>query len=289
MKNNTELLIENLNKIYDSLIVGNETEKIEETIEFEESKVIEFIKTYLQDNFEILEDIFKYESHKFEKSIFQSYFESEKKSKEEIRLGKINKLKSRISKLLDYLSLIEFQNKYDGILITSINKKKDFILKKLNLVFNDNYYSLSKILDLNNVPNRKGETREIAEDLAKRGYLILFSEYGNNGDDYAKISVKGASYIERKTSIKTKKKSQESLDKKIEKITQMLIKLGYGQEIIFNEMEEIRNLHSKLNKKNWSELVKGKLIDLGLSQVINKETISKIFETLIDQKFKLLN
>lgn len=283
MKNNTELLTENLNKIYSSLTVESNNDKIEK-------KILNLIKSHFPDNYKILEDVFELDFYKFNKSVFDDFpFLSEKKSKEQIEQEKVNKLKSKISKIIDYLSLIEFHNTYDGILITTINEKKDFILKKLNLVFNDNYYSLSKILDLNNIENRQGETRELAEDLAKRGYVILFSQYDNNGDDYVKLSVKGASYIERKTSKKVKKKSQEEIDEKIEKITEMLIKLGYGQEIIFNEMEEIRNLYSKLNKKNWSELVKGKLIDLGLSQVINKETISKIFETLIDQKLQLLN
>ncbi|WP_100613084.1 hypothetical protein [Confluentibacter lentus] len=283
MKNNPELLTENLNKIYSSLTVKGNIEKTEK-------KVKNLIKDYFPNNYKILEDVFELDFYKFNKSVFDDFpFLSEKKSKEQIEQEEINKLKSKISKIIDYLSLIEFHNTYDGILITTINEKKEFILKKLNLVFNDNYYSLSKILDLNHIENRQGETRELAEDLAKRGYLIMFSQYNNNGDDYVKLSVKGASYIERKTSKKIKNNSQKEIDDKIEKITEMLIKLGYGQEIIFNEMEEIRNLHSKLNKKNWSELVKGKLIDLGLSQVINKETISKIFETLIDQKFQLLN
>ena len=283
MKNNTELLTENLNKIYSSLTLESNIEQIKK-------KILNLIKSHFPDNYKILEDVFELDFYKFNKSVFDDFpFLSEKKSKEQLEQEKVNKLKSKISKVIDYLSLIEFHNTYDGILISTINEKKDFILKKLNLVFNDNYYSLSKILDLNNIENRQGETRELAEDLAKRGYVILFSQYGNNGDDYVKLSVKGASYIERKTTKKVKKKSQEEIDAKIEKITEMLIKLGYGQEIIFNEMEEIRNLYSKLNKKNWSELVKGKLIDLGLSQVINKETISKIFETLIDQKFQLLN
>ncbi|MBP1838772.1 hypothetical protein [Formosa algae] len=282
MKNETEILTVKLNEIHSSLTAKSDIEKTEKEIK-------NLIKNYLPNNYKVLEEVFELEFNKFNKSIFEDFsFLTETKSKEQIRQENTNKLKSKTHKTIDYLSLIEFPNTYDGALYT-INEKKDFILKKLNLVFNDNYYSLSKILDLNNIEYRQGETRELAQDLAKSGYLILFSEYNNNGDDYVKLSVKGASYIERKTTKKSKKKSQEEIDEKIEKITEMLIKLGYGQEIIFNEMEEIRDLYSKLNNKNWSELVKGKLIDLGLSQVIEKETISKIFETLIDQKFQLLN
>ncbi len=281
-------LIQDLNQIYNSLEFEDNLEKTEKKISLSESKIIQLFKEYFKTNNHILEDVFKHEYYKFNKSMFDDFlFQKRKQTQQEIEQDKIRKLKFKISRINDYLSLIEFQNTYDNEQITSINEKQDFILKKLNLVFNDNYYSISKILDLNYINNRQGEAREIAENLAKRGYLILLDNYGNN--DYVKISVKGASYIERKTSLKNKKKSQEELDLKIKKITEMLIKLGYGQEIIFNEMEEIRNLHSKLNEKNWSELVKGKLIDLGLSQVINKEIITKIFETLIDQKFRLLN
>jgi len=56
-------------------------------------------------------------------------------------------------------------------------------------------------------------------------------------------------------------------------ITASLDKLAQGQEIIFNEIEELKELLYVLNKKNWLEVLKGKATDKGLDAVLSIEVL----------------
>ena len=67
----------------------------------------------------------------------------------------------------------------------------------------------------------------------------------------------------------------------------LLIKQGFGQEILFNELQELKDLYPKLNKKNWGQILKGKLVDLGISQIINQEMAEMIFKGLTEQVLHL--
>src|SRR5690606_13117616 len=130
---------------------------------------------------------------------------------------------------------------------------------------------------------------EIVENLKKRGYGIRESDWSNK--DLLRISLKGAAFIERKNkTLKNKgKENQESeVNKKIDLVLFQLEKLGFGQEIIFSEIEELRGLSKKLNKKTWSQVIKGKVMDLALSEIISKEVAKFIYESLVEDKFKLL-
>ena len=60
-----------------------------------------------------------------------------------------------------------------------------------------------------------------------------------------------------------------------------------GKNCFFNELQELKELYPKLNKKNWGQILKGKLIDLGLAQVINKDVMELIFKELTDQILRL--
>lgn len=213
-------------------------------------------------------------------------FEKEPEIKKEIE--RLDKFRRSFRNIIGYLSMIEtlIDSKIE-LNITNISDKNDFLLSKLNSVFGNEMYSISTIFELNNIMFRDDETREIAEDLFKRGYVILRDQYG--GSDKVKISVKGARYIERKLKADKKQKANNELDKKIDTILEYLIKLGYGQEIIFNEIEEIRILQYKLSKKSWSQLLKGKLVDLALDKLITADIAKSVYEYLTSNNFKLLN
>lgn len=85
------------------------------------------------------------------------------------------------------------------------------------------------------------------------------------------------------------KKTQEDLFEKLTEIETMLTKMGFGQEIIFDEINDLRKLTKKLNKKNWSEIIKGKFIDLGLSGIISVESAKKVIEVLTGSEVNLLS
>lgn len=95
-------------------------------------------------------------------------------------------------------------------------------------------------------------------------------------------------YIYDKSIAEEDPNSNKILNKKIDDILSQLIKLGYGQEIIFNEIEDLRNLQTKLSKESWAQLLKGKLVDLILSELLPKNIAKTVYEFLTDENFKLL-
>lgn len=221
-------------------------------------------------------------------SIFNSF---KSKSKAENLEYERSDLHNKLEILIDYLSIIEyFDIPKEHLILNSITEKSDFLLNKLNRLFNDNFYSISQIFKSNDIEFRDGEPREIAENLFKRGYLTLLEEYGKS--DYAKISIKGANYIERKNKSKLKvnntNKKNTELDRKLDQITEYLIQLGYGQQIIFEEIEELRDLQTKISKKSWRQLLKGKLFDLVVDEVISKDTVNQVFEFLTNSSLKFI-
>ncbi len=190
--------------------------------------------------------------------------------------------------VIDYLKISNLnENKLLNIKIRSTEDKIDLLLEKLNFLFSDDYYSISTIFDLNSIVYRTKETEEIAENLFKRKYITKHGgEYENT--DFVKITVKGSAYIERKLKSKNKKVKDENLDKKLDEVLLRLQKLGFGQEIIFNEIEELRELQTKLSKKSWGQLLKGKLFDLALEKIIDTDTVKLIYEYLTNSDFKLI-
>lgn len=77
------------------------------------------------------------------------------------------------------------------------------------------------------------------------------------------------------------------MNKKIDLVLSKVHELHLGQEVIFNEIEELKSLMS-LGKKNWKQVLKGKLVDLGLSKVIDTDTLEWIYNMLTDESFKLI-
>lgn len=81
---------------------------------------------------------------------------------------------------------------------------------------------------------------------------------------------------------------QAKMFEKLDELEKMLTKQGYGQEIIFNEIEDLKKLTQKLNKKNWGEVIKGKFVDMAIGGILNKEMAIKAIEFLTGIDFKLL-
>jgi hypothetical protein len=79
----------------------------------------------------------------------------------------------------------------------------------------------------------------------------------------------------------------ELLEDRFELVESQLQKLGLGQEIIFNETDEIKELVNGLNKKNWTEVIKGKFIDTALGSLISIESAELIIKTLTGEDIKL--
>jgi hypothetical protein len=75
---------------------------------------------------------------------------------------------------------------------------------------------------------------------------------------------------------------ESSLHTKLNSIVENLEKLGFGQEIIFNEIDELKD-HFNLGKKNWYQLLKGKLFDIGLAYGVEKAVLEGIYSDLANE------
>lgn len=252
----------------------------------------EEIKTFLKDSITPDPAFFIELADKHDTSIFDSFririqsngdFDREIKTIEQ----KIALQKNNIKAIKEYVSICDSLNGSNSIVPSSAQEKLDFTLEKLNILASDKFHSVESILGINGVINRNGESVEMAILLNKKGYATKKEQYKDN-DDYIKITVKGSAYIERKQKSTAKKSKDENLNAKIDEVLANLHKLGFGQEIIFEEIEEMREQIGKLSKKSWGQLLKGKLMDLAVSQVINKETAGDIFKFLTDSSLALL-
>ncbi len=65
----------------------------------------------------------------------------------------------------------------------------------------------------------------------------------------------------------------------LNEMAENLKKLGYGQEIIFDEIDELKS-HFNLGKHNWFQLVKGKLFDIGLAYGVEKLVLEGMYSDL---------
>lgn len=165
----------------------------------------------------------------------------------------------------------------------------DLLLEKLYELYDDSYYPVSNILFGNAIElKRHDEERQLANRLDRLGYVNLQSaKYV-----YAQLTVEGKMYVENKLKKQTTdyskiNDSQEELSKKIDEIIEVLNKQNLGQELLFNELQELKELNLQLSKKNFGQVLKGKLLDLTLGQVINMETAKFVFKELTDQVFML--
>lgn len=76
---------------------------------------------------------------------------------------------------------------------------------------------------------------------------------------------------------------------KLNDLEKEITKLGFGQEIIFDEIQELNELLKNLKKKNWSEILKGKLINLVISKAISIEAMEMALKFITGDDIKILN
>jgi hypothetical protein len=172
----------------------------------------------------------------------------------------------------------------------STEEKLEFLLSKLYDLYDENSYPIRLIFVGNGIPLFTSyEDRELATFLEQGGY-ISFSN-GPAGLS-AQLTINGRLYVEEKRKSFTEdynniNVSSEELNEKIDQVIYELKKQGLGQEILYNEIEELKALYLKLNKKNWGQLLKGKLVDIGLSQMVDKDVLKVIYEKITSQELHL--
>ncbi len=170
----------------------------------------------------------------------------------------------------------------------STAQKLELILEKLYDLYDDNYYPILDIIRFNGLElKRMHEERELAKMLENLGYIEV------SVSTCCRLTSQGAMYIEEKRMAYIENyddiiQDQKIMSSRIDEIIEKLTSLGYGQEILFEEIEELKGMYGKMTKKNWGQLVKGKLFDLALGKVVENETISWIYEAMTNHKMRIL-
>lgn len=164
----------------------------------------------------------------------------------------------------------------------------DFILSKLYELYNDGkYYSIKWILEGNGLKlGGRSEDWDYGRMLEERGLI----ETMNGREVNAKLKLEGKYAIEqaRKAQVPDYSKisdSDEELKELLKEILSEIKKSGYGQQIIFDEFDELRNDIPHLSKKSFGQLLKSKLGDLVAAKAFDKTLASDIFKQFTDQIF----
>lgn len=167
-------------------------------------------------------------------------------------------------------------------------EKLELILEKLYDLSDGRYYDVAFILESNGVPIEHGEEREYVKTLENNGYVDAM--HGRNVS--ASIKLHGKIFVEEKRKVYVEDysaidDSASAINASIDEIKEQLTKLGYGQEIIFNELEELKELYTTMNKKTFGQVVKGKIVDLALAKLLENDTLEYIFEKLTHHHLRL--
>lgn len=172
----------------------------------------------------------------------------------------------------------------------SIQDKASLLMSKLYELHDDLYYPIKDILIGNGIKFKSyDEDRELASLLEDNGFIQTTpSEDGLS----AQLTISGAMHVEELRKVHNEDynditKSSDEINKKIDQIIQELHKQHLGQEIIYNELEELKDLYTKVSKKTWGQTLKGKLFDIGVSQALDKDVLQYIYEQLTNHQLRL--
>ncbi|HXB42881.1 MAG TPA: hypothetical protein VNV85_02445 [Puia sp.] len=175
----------------------------------------------------------------------------------------------------------------------SMQEKLNFLLKKLYDLNDDASYPFEMLFVGNGIPLKNMlEVGQIATMLEDSGYVIC--NRGMGSEITGSITASGQIFVEEALQPYQENYDEITSDRAeiaeaIDSIKEQLINLSYGQEILFNELEELKDSYGKMNKKNWGQLIKGKLLDLALAKLVDNDTISFIYERLTGHDLHLLH
>ena len=208
-----------------------------------------------------------------------------------------------LDKQMKLLCVLDNASRSDGEwpIVSSLTteEKINFLMEKLYLLYGEEWYPIKYIFIGNGIlVKRAGEYVELGKIIVDKGWAK--PQPGSNSNAMLRLTAQGVNYVEQKLhkpkrtrgsrskSAHSKTDSRlDDLNKKIDAIIEDLKLKGYGQEILFEELQDLKEQAPKLGVKQFGQLLKGKLFDLGLDSVINKETIASVYKNLTEQVFHL--
>ena len=269
---------------YKSSRTEEDLESLKEEKQSWESEVIDYVKT----SFEPEHTNFRYE------------FKAQRGYNTGFKLGVDQRIKNIIQALKDEINGLDYYLKMlfisDAIVRPdeiNLNERQnldtegvlDLILSKLYDLYKDGkYHSIKWILEGNGVKLNHGEDWDYGRMLENQGLIDSM----NGREVNAKLKLEGKYTIEqarkaRVTDYTKISSSDEELKELIKGVLTEVEKLGIGQQIIFDEFDELRDDIPKLSKKSFGQLLKTKLYDLVTAKAFDKAIASDIFKQFTDQ------
>jgi hypothetical protein len=208
-------------------------------------------------------------------------------------LTRINERKDTIDYILQVVELSDplmfgksFEQKRENM---SVSEKQEFLLSKLYDARKTNRpWDANTIFEINQVSlDNYDEAREIATILSNAG---LIETHGWGRGLACKINATGKGYYEenilpKKSSYTfyeeyTDKYTVEEFEENLRNVEETLNRRMAGMEekiqVIMDELKSAKEHIDKLDKKSFSQLIKGKLVDIAADKLITKETITAI-------------
>lgn len=270
---------------YKSSRAENELENLKEEKQFWEKSVISYVSKFFEP----------------ENRSFANEFKAQRGYSTGFKLGVDQKIKNETQALKDEINGLDYYLKIlfiaDAIVRPDeidLNERQnldtegilDLILSKLYDLYKDGkYHSINWILEGNGVKlNGRGEDWDYGRMLENRGFI----ECMNGRDVNAKLTLEGKYMIEqaRKSKVTDYSKISSSDEELKDLIKEVLVKiegLGFGQQIIFDEFDELRDDIPNLNKKSFGQLLKSKLYDLVVAKAFDKAVANEIFKEFTNQ------
>lgn len=187
---------------------------------------------------------------------------------------------SKLSDVMINPDEVDFQERKEW----TIDQKQMFVLEKLCKVKSGIYTDIKPLMEFNGIDFKNDiEVIELLEDMENMGLIEPFKGLGAIA---AKITIQGRKLIEQNSkrildnSDVPTAQEYEAMSEKINDIIARLKRAGVEREILFEELQELKELYKTLKKKNWKHIVLGKMGDLALSKLIERETLNDIYHQL---------
>ena len=212
---------------------------------------------------------------------------SEKKKEIDIT-SKINDLSRRITQSTNQSTIQSYQRQIDSKskeLIRASEKVADYHKKITDKQkeLSRNQDQLTKALDAENKKKQREDLNFLREkERINRSELTNLRSYNSELQrqqqiftDYSVPEENLASGEEEEFSLKELSELHDRIDSVLDKLE----KLGLGQEIIFNEIDELKNKSKKISKKDLKMMLIGKIVSFGAGK-INTDLAANIFEEI---------
>ncbi len=161
-------------------------------------------------------------------------------------------------------------------------------MKKLyNLYPKGRHYPVKKLLEYNGITiNSDDDDVKIATPLKRLAQIEIVEHPAGIKAKLTEIGVKAVEdfLIHNDPPKESVKQTDYFIEEKLNSVVDELNKLGLVNDTVFNEINDLRQLSTKLPPKQFREVILGKLVDIGVQESVKNDTLKLIYERLTDHE-----